>query len=1009
MKNYRIKLCSVLLSVMMLTSMPVVPNVSAIEVSKNEVFTVTEDENGIHFTGPTGDKSAESEMTYDAAKVIETVEDYYSLSNGKTAGKNILLKSSATLPESVDNSKSEYFPEIGNQGDIGSCGCWANTYYQFTYTMNKEMGVKTTPENTFSPKWVYNLLNGGEKLSGTINENVNELMKDIGNVTLSQVPYDDDYLTWSPEEEIWREALSFRVKDYYEFENFGVDSRLITSVDDEDIAAVKSALADGEVLTFSTYIYDWSSVLIKTNENAPENDLYADEYIVKSMDGTNGGHRMTIVGYNDNIWTDINENDIVDAGEMGALKIANSWGDGFANDGFTWIAYDALNEVSCVDSAENAPERCALMDNVNVIEVMPYSSADDIYLKYTLNSSYRGSIRPYLIAEKDGSVYSEYIFPNTFFIPSVPDERSFDGTEDSNDGTLLFPLDNIVSDISSENLTDYTWSVKFADVQADGKVLTVKEAEIIDESANVVYGSSDAYPVELDGDEVETVLSKSTLNHAVVYYRGYENPQITYKEKDGSWKTSEMEENVEREGYVHKYVIDLGTAESTMIYFSDIVGNVDDNNGEYYTAFKDLNYYATESVRAPVAASLVFTNEEMKDVNTGCKFEATATGGFEPYLYQFITENLDTGEVFSESYMANPISTYYPRAEGNYRLTLNVKDYSGEVATVYYDYRIEDKPFEIMSYKAVPGNNILTGQRVDFSAKTRYEGILFFGYVANTYDVSVEKNGIVCYSENIKAVKSDDLSRCSDISFSWTPMEAGEYTAKLSTTDADGVYRESEVSFEVFEFDGTITGDSDNSGVISVTDATLIQKYCSELTDDNSIWKALADCDRNNCVNIKDATHIQRYLVFGKSDVFVGEINRKEPEPTTKPTTEPVTEPTTAQPTTVAPTTVQPTTVAETNTVVFTNSLNWSGTISCYYWSDSNTSMTSWPGKAMSYTETNSYGQKQYSFDLPDGATYVIFTNGSSQTEDISYPGGEVRYYALSSTDSKGHYNVSTW
>lgn len=35
---------------------------------------------------------------------------------------------------------------------------------------------------------------------------------------------------------------------------------------------------------------------------------------------------MTLVGYNDNIWVDINGNGIVDNGEKGAFKIANSWG-----------------------------------------------------------------------------------------------------------------------------------------------------------------------------------------------------------------------------------------------------------------------------------------------------------------------------------------------------------------------------------------------------------------------------------------------------------------------------------------------------------------------------------------------------------------------------------------------------------------------------------------------------------------------------------------------------------
>ena len=116
-----------------------------------------------------------------------------------------------------------------------------------------------------------------------------------------------------------------------------------------------------------------------------------------------------------------------------------------------------------------------------------------------------------------------------------------------------------------------------------------------------------------------------------------------------------------------------------------------------------------------------------------------------------------------------------------------------------------------------------------------------------------------------------------------------------------------------------------------------------------------------------------------------------ETEPTTQPPTEPVTNP-----------------VAK-NTVTFTNSFNWSGTISCYYWSDSNKSMTTWPGKAMTKVGVNEFGQALYTFEVPKEATYIIFTNGSSQTTDIPYAGGVVKYYPLSQTDSAGHNLVQTW
>ncbi len=97
------------------------------------------------------------------------------------------------------------------------------------------------------------------------------------------------------------------------------------------------------------------------------------------------------------------------------------------------------------------------------------------------------------------------------------------------------------------------------------------------------------------------------------------------------------------------------------------------------------------------------------------------------------------------------------------------------------------------------------------------------------------------------------------------------------------------------------------------------------------------------------------------------------------------------------------------NKVTFTNSQKWSGTISCYFWSDTDTTMTGWPGVKMNSEGTNGYGEAVYSVEVPDAATYIIFTNGTLQTVDIPYAGGEVKYYAKATKDSKGHYEVATW
>lgn len=76
---------------------------------------------------------------------------------------------------------------------------------------------------------------------------------------------------------------------------------------------------------------------------------------------------------------------------------------------------------------------------------------------------------------------------------------------------------------------------------------------------------------------------------------------------------------------------------------------------------------------------------------------------------------------------------------------------------------------------------------------------------------------------------------------------------------------------------------------------------------------------------------------------------------------------------------VDPTTEpVEGNYLYYYNSNGWSA-VNAYYWSDSNTTMTSWPGVAM----TN-MGNSVYRIEVPSGATKIIFNNGSSQTADIT-------------------------
>ena len=196
--------------------------------------------------------------------------------------------------------------------------------------------------------------------------------------------------------------------------------------------------------------------------------------------------------------------------------------------------------------------------------------------------------------------------------------------------------------------------------------------------------------------------------------------------------------------------------------------------------------------------------------------------------------------------------------------------------------------------------------------------------------------------------------------------------------------------------ESVLIGDTNQDGKITISDVTEIQLYINETITFNQKQKIAADVDEDGSVDIRDATYIMLYIANqpsseAKVGQYTGVIAPTQPT-TVKPTTQPTTAPTpTTQPTTSS--------VSDKYTMTFTDNYNW-GNVNCYYWSDSNTKMTSWPGKSMTKSTTNELGQSVYTIDIPSDATYVIFNNGSSQTVDIPVT-GSAKFYISGSSNGK--------
>ena len=114
---------------------------------------------------------------------------------------------------------------------------------------------------------------------------------------------------------------------------------------------------------------------------------------------------------------------------------------------------------------------------------------------------------------------------------------------------------------------------------------------------------------------------------------------------------------------------------------------------------------------------------------------------------------------------------------------------------------------------------------------------------------------------------------------------------------------------------GAVYGDVNNDGIISVVDATLVQKFIVHNESLTTEQQIIADVNGDNVVSVVDATAIQKYVVHSEGSGRTGEAYT-----TVEPTTA---EPTTAKPT-EAPATAEPTTKpADTYTLYFKTKLGW--------------------------------------------------------------------------------------
>jgi PKD repeat protein/C1A family cysteine protease len=407
------------------------------------------------------------------------------------------------LPTGLDNSTLPWFPPVRSQGSIGSCVAWASAYYQMTYmnAMAKGVPVNTGDNaNIYTPKWVYNMINDGVDGGSYFSDAYNVIARH-GAARWSEFPYDYNFLEWSLDTNIWKNAIRSRTQPV----------TYITQASTTGMDQIKQLLTNGYILVMGTYITSWQFTSIKDDPATPEDDAAVGKAVAYWLNGAVGGHAMTIVGYNDAIWTDMNNNNVVDAGEKGALRIANSWGNWWNDGGFTWLAYDALKSVSAVPGAPSTGRVAAFQsDRVYVLNVKQ-NYEPKLIAEFTVNHLKRSQMAlSGGVSDPTATAPTTVSSFNGLYMQGGP--LAFNGSTMAVDGTFAVDMTELVPATTGTK----SYYLQLSD-NVMGDPLTVSSYKLLDANNNVL-GQASGLPMTVDGvtKTLRIDYSYSTGNQAPV-------------------------------------------------------------------------------------------------------------------------------------------------------------------------------------------------------------------------------------------------------------------------------------------------------------------------------------------------------------------------------------------------------------------------------------------------------------------------------------------------------------
>ena len=275
--------------------------------------------------------------------------DWSLMTPARGEGEAARARARSQRPDHVNNAETKHFPPVFNQ-DGGSCGSASRICYMFSYELAAYRDLDGSDPNNYYPShfvWLHT-----NSSSSPIDQGKDAFVTKVGVPSAAtyggqtysslfgyQEESNNDF-GWMQGYDKWFEAMhnrmlqpsNFPVSVGTEEGREAVKNWLWNHNGDDDFAAggiCGIGVASGGV---------WEGIPTTTNN---QNIGVAGMKYVKQW-GTSVDHALTIVGYDDRIEFDLDENGIageVEKDELGAWIIVNSWGAWWCNNGFIYCPY----------------------------------------------------------------------------------------------------------------------------------------------------------------------------------------------------------------------------------------------------------------------------------------------------------------------------------------------------------------------------------------------------------------------------------------------------------------------------------------------------------------------------------------------------------------------------------------------------------------------------------------------------------------------------------------------